>query len=80
MDMAIAQKVKQIVSEQLDFDMAKITDESTFIEDLGADSLAVVEMALAFESEFGINIPDEVTSEMRTVADVIAYVQKHKAS
>jgi acyl carrier protein len=77
--MAITEKVRQIVAEQLDVEIDKVTDEARFIEDLGADSLAVVEMVLAFEGEFGVNIPDEVTEKMVTVADVIAYVQKHAA-
>jgi acyl carrier protein len=77
--MAIADKVKKIVAEQLDVEIGKIEDDARFIEDLGADSLAVVEMVLAFEGEFGVNIPDEVTEKMVTVADVIAYVQKHAA-
>jgi acyl carrier protein len=67
------------VAEQLDVEIAKVTDDARFIEDLGADSLAVVEMVLAFESEFGVNIPDEITQQMVTVADVITYVQKNAA-
>jgi acyl carrier protein len=77
--MVIADKVRKIVAEQLDVEIDKVTDEARFIEDLGADSLAVVEMVLAFEGEFGVNIPDEVTEKMVTVADVISYVQKHAA-
>ena len=77
--MDISDKVRKIVADQLDVEMAKVTDDARFIEDLGADSLAVVEMVLAFEGEFGVNIPDEVTQEMVTVADVISYVQKHAA-
>jgi acyl carrier protein len=77
--MAIADKVKKIVAEQLDVEIDKVQDDARFIEDLGADSLAVVEMVLAFEGEFGVNIPDEVTEKMVTVGDVISYVQKHAA-
>jgi acyl carrier protein len=58
----------------------KVTDDARFIEDLGADSLAVVEIVLAFETEFGIDIPDEVTSDMHTIGDVIAYISKHVKS
>lgn len=72
-------KVKKIVAEQLDRKLEEITDEARFIEDLGADSLAVVEIVLAFEQEFGVDIPDEVAQEIVTVGDVIAYVQKHAA-
>lgn len=77
--MAIADKVRKIVSEQLDVEIGRVEDDARFIEDLGADSLAVVEMVLAFEGEFGVNIPDEVTEKMVTVGDVVAYVQQHAA-
>lgn len=77
--MDLVGKVKQIVSQQLDVDVAKVTDDARFIEDLGADSLAIVEIVLAFEEAFGVDIPDEATSRMVTVGDVIAYVQKHAA-
>lgn len=77
--MAIADRVRTIVSEQLDVEIGKVEDDARFIEDLGADSLAVVEMVLAFEGEFGVNIPDDVTEKMVTVGDVIAYVQQHAA-
>ena len=73
----IPAKIKQIVAEQLDVSLDKVTEEARFIEDLGADSLAVVEIVLAFEGEFSIDIPDEVTSEMVTIGNVIAYVQRH---
>jgi acyl carrier protein len=75
--MDIVAKVKEIVSQQLDVEIAKVTDTARFIEDLGADSLAVVEIVLAFEGEFGIDIPDEATKDMITVGDVIAYVQQN---
>jgi acyl carrier protein len=77
--MDITHKVKEIVAEQLDVEMAKITDDARFVEDLGADSLAIVEIVLAFEEAFGVDIPDEVTEKMVSVGDVIAYVQKHAA-
>jgi acyl carrier protein len=75
--MQLVDKVKEIVAQQLDVDIAKITPEARFIEDLGADSLAVVEIVLAFEGEFNIDIPDEVTKDMATIGDVIAYVEQH---
>jgi acyl carrier protein len=77
--MDISLKVREIVAEQLDVDPSTITDESRFIDDLGADSLAVVELALAFETAFDIPIPDDVISKMETVGDVIAYVQRPAA-
>lgn len=78
--MDTATKIRQIVSEQLDVALESVTDQARFIEDLGADSLAIVELALAFENEFGVSIPDEVTSEIQTVADVIGYVLSQKAA
>ena len=79
--MDISAKVKEIVSQQLDVDAAEIKDASAFIEDLGADSLAIVELVLAFEEQFEIDIPDEDTEKIRTVGDAVSYIQSHaKAS
>ncbi len=75
--MEIADKVKEIVSQQLDVDVAQIKPESQFIDDLGADSLAIVELVLAFEEQFEIDIPDEDTEKIRTVQDAIEYIEKH---
>jgi acyl carrier protein len=73
-DKVIADKVKEIVSQQLDVDVAQIKPESQFIDDLGADSLAIVELVLAFEEQFEIDIPDEDTEKIRTVGDAIQYI------
>jgi len=73
--MDIAGKVKEIVSQQLDVDGAEIKETSQFIDDLGADSLAIVELVLAFEEQFEIDIPDEDTEKIRTVGDAITYIQ-----
>ena len=75
--MDIAQKVKEIVAQQLDVDIAEVKDEAQFIEDLGADSLAIVELVLAFEEQFEIDIPDEDTEKIATVGDAIKYIQEH---
>ncbi len=72
--MEIGDKVKEIVSQQLDVDVAQIKPESQFIDDLGADSLAIVELVLAFEEQFEIDIPDEDTEKIRTVGDAITYI------
>ncbi len=72
--METADKVKEIISQQLDVDMGQIKEESQFIEDLGADSLAIVELVLAFEEEFEIEIPDEDTEKIRTVGDAVSYI------
>jgi acyl carrier protein len=75
--MDIAQKVKEIVAQQLDVDIAEVKDEAQFIEDLGADSLAIVELVLAFEEQFEIDIPAEDTEKIGTVGDAIKYIQEH---
>ena len=74
--MDIAGKVKEIVSQQLDVDPAEIKESSQFIDDLGADSLAIVELVLAFEEQFEIDIPDEDTEKIRTVGDAIRYIEQ----
>lgn len=73
----IAAEVKAIIKEQLDVDEKDIKVESTFIDDLGADSLGLVELVLAFEERFEIDIPDEDTEKIRTVQDAIDYIEKH---
>lgn len=76
--MSIADEVKEIISTQLDVSMANIADDASFIDDLGADSLAIVELVLALEDKFDIDIPDEDTEKIRTVKDAIAYVESRK--
>lgn len=73
----IAAEVKRIIKEQLDVDEAEIRPEMTFIDDLGADSLGLVELVLAFEEAFTIDIPDEDTEKIRTVQDAIDYIEKN---
>ena len=76
--MDIASKVKQIISEQLGVDEAEIKVESKFVDDLGADSLDTVELVMAFEEEFGIEIPDEEAEKINTVQTAIDYIEQHK--
>lgn len=76
----IAAKVKSIIKDQLDVEEADIKPESTFIDDLGADSLGLVELVLAFEEAFEIDIPDEDTEKIRTVKDAVDYISKHSGS
>src|SRR5437762_6938203 len=73
----IASEVKRIIKEQLDVEEKDIKPESTFIDDLGADSLGLVELVLAFEEAFEIDIPDEDTEKIRTVQDAIDYIEKN---
>ncbi len=70
-------EVKKIIKEQLDVEEADIKPESSFIDDLGADSLGLVELVLAFEEAFEIDIPDEETEKIRTVKDAVDYINKH---
>jgi len=69
-----AAKVKEIIINELGVDADKVTDEASFVEDLGADSLDTVELVMAFEEEFGIDIPDEDAEQMRTVGEAIKYI------
>ncbi|MDR7865404.1 MAG: acyl carrier protein [Sporomusaceae bacterium] len=71
-------KVKEIVVEQLGVDEADVTMDSTFIDDLGADSLDIVELIMAFEEEFNIEIPDEAAEKIKTVRDAVEYIDKEK--
>jgi acyl carrier protein len=76
----VTAEVKKIIKEQLDVDEKDIKPESTFIDDLGADSLGLVELVLAFEEAFEIDIPDEDTEKIRTVQDAVDYIEKHLSS
>ena len=67
-------KVKAIVVEQLGVDEAEVTIDSTFIDDLGADSLDIVELIMAFEEEFNVEIPDDVAEKIKTVKDTVEYL------
>ncbi len=73
---SIEQKVKDIVVEQLNVTPDQVKTESKFIEDLGADSLDTVELVMAFEEEFDIEVPDEEVEKLTAVSDVIAYIEK----
>ena len=69
-----AQKVRDIIEKELGVEREKLTDEASFIEDLGADSLDIVELVMEFEKEFNIDIPDEDAEKLRTVGDAIGYL------
>ena len=76
--MSIEADVKEIIVKQLDVDAAKVTSEASFVDDLGADSLDTVELVMAFEEEFGIEIPDEDAEKILCVKDAIGYIEKKK--
>lgn len=75
----IESQVKEIIAAQLSVDLEKVTSDAKFIEDLGADSLDTVELVMAFEDKFSIEVPDEEAENLKSVADVVAYIQKNKA-
>ena len=72
----VSSKVKKIVADHLGIDEAKVTDDSSFIDDLGADSLDTVELVMAFEEEFSIEIPDEIAEKITTIKDAIEHIEK----
>ncbi|HMB70040.1 MAG TPA: acyl carrier protein [bacterium] len=74
------EKVKEIIIEQLDVESDQVTDEASFIEDLGADSLDTVELVMALEENFDIEIPDEDAEKIKTVKDAVQYIDKHVAA
>jgi len=76
--MSVEQRVREIVAEQLERDVNEVTTASSLIDDLGADSLDVVELVMKMEEEFGIEIPDEEAEKIKTVNDVIQYITTHK--
>ena len=69
-------KIKKIIVDQLGVDESKITEDSSFVDDLGADSLDIVELIMAFEEEFDMEIPDEDAEKIKTVGDAVKYLDK----
>ncbi len=76
----IAERIKKIVVEHLDVDAEKVTENASFIDDLGADSLDNVELVMAFEEEFGVEIPDDAAETIQTVGDAVRFVEKATAA
>jgi acyl carrier protein len=70
-------KVREIIAKELEVDVKQLTPEAKFIEDLGADSLDIVELVMALEEEFGLDIPDEDADKLKTVGDAMNYLQQH---
>lgn len=75
-----AERVKKIVVEHLGVEQEKVTDNASFIDDLGADSLDTVELVMAFEEEFGVEIPDDAAETILTVGDAVTFIEKNKAA
>jgi acyl carrier protein len=70
-------RAREIIAKELEVDVKQITPEAKFIEDLGADSLDIVELVMALEEEFGLDIPDEDADKMKTVGDAMSYLKEH---
>ena len=75
---SVEQRVKEIICEQLGVSEDQVTPQASFIEDLGADSLDIVELVMAMEEEFDIEIPDEDAEKIQSVRDAIAYIEQYK--
>ncbi|MCB1439448.1 MAG: acyl carrier protein [Nitratireductor sp.] len=75
----VAERIKKIVVEHLDVEPEKVTESASFIDDLGADSLDNVELVMAFEEEFGVEIPDDAAETIQTVGDAVKFVEKAMA-
>jgi len=75
---SVEERVKQIIVEQLGVDEAEVTPKASFVDDLGADSLDTVELVMALEEEFGIEVPDEQAEKLLTVGDVVKYIEEHQ--
>ena len=73
-------KVKEIIAKELEVDAKQLVPEAKFIEDLGADSLDIVELVMALEEEFGVDIPDEDADKLKTVGDAMKYLQEHASA
>lgn len=78
--MAVESKIKSIIAEQLGVKPEEVTPNASFVDDLGADSLDTVELIMALEEEFGIEIPDEDAEKMKTVGDAIKYIEEKAAA
>jgi acyl carrier protein len=75
---AILEKISGIIAEQLDVEVEAVQPEKSFTDDLGADSLAIVELVLALEEEFGIKIPDDKVDSIKTVGDAVEYIKQNR--
>jgi len=77
--MEVLDKIKEIIADQLGIDEDEVVPEASFIDDLGADSLDIVELIMAFEEEFDMEIPDEDAEKIKTVQNVLDYIKNHTA-
>ncbi len=77
--MVDTEAIKKVIADKLEVDIKKLTDDAEFIQDLGADSLDTVELIMALEEEFGVQIPDSDAEQLKTVGEAIKYIQAKKA-
>ena len=75
--MSVKDKVSSIIADQLGVEAGEVTDDASFTDDLGADSLDIVELVMAFEEEFGLEIPDEDAEKIVKVSDAVSYIDEH---
>lgn len=78
MSVSVFEKLQKIIAEQLEIDEKEITPDSDIIDDLGADSLDIVDLVMSIEDEFGIEVPDEAVEEIKTVDDAVKYIEDHE--
>ena len=78
MNSDIFEKVRKIIADKLDIEPDKISPDASFLDDLGADSLDIVELIMELEEEFNLEIPDEDAEKIRTVADAVTYIEEHQ--
>ena len=76
--MSIFEKLQEMIADQLEIDVEDITYDSNILDDLGADSLDVVDLIMSIEDEFGIEVPDEALENIRTVEDMVKYIEEHE--
>lgn len=76
--MTVFEKLQEIIADQLELDVETITPDSDILDDLGADSLDVVDLIMSVEDEFSIEVPDEALENIRTVADMVKYIEDHQ--
>ncbi len=76
--MSDVEKIKQIISKELEIDEAEVVDTASLVDDLGADSLSVMELMIAFDDEFGVEVPEEDYDKLLTVGDIVTYITSNK--
>ena len=76
--MSVDAKVKEIIANQLGKDVAEVKDSASLVDDLGADSLSIVEIMMELENELGVKIPDDASDKIKTVADVVGFIEANK--